>query len=685
MPEPFSSWRREGARAFLFALLTVGGCTCEDSVGVGSAGQGRLEVQPAVVDFGRVFRGQWAEQRLTVRSTGRLSVDFSSRFVGPAPGFVLVNPQGQLAPGAAVDLSLFYRPSLSGPIEARLEIVPSDPESPLGVVRVLGEGRPVPDCEDGNGCTVDRFDFERESCVHEAARLPCDDFNGCTVNDLCVEGVCLGEGTSCDDNDVCTDDLCDPRQGCVNRLIAECDDNNPCTADSCDPIEGCRNDTLPDGTPCDDFEQCTEGDICVLGRCRGIRVPDLSACDDGNPCSRDDQCIEGECRDPNYRPPQLGDIAFATPVGQLAAGATENPLITPEDAVFVGSSTTVRAFDACGDLVWTASVASSRFAGALLLPGSLSVPVGPEVWDLDPTTGNVLERIDVSAALPPSTNPETLTVRVLDMAARASGALVLSVERALGEEREGFIVELDAPHEVATTFVALGPRVARRVVIDRDESLVLLVRSGAPNESVAPERVVRLGIEGLAGGSWSAGPLEAVRSELALGAAGEVLWSHGLTRISARGEVSTLAPAPALAGLRRRGAALTFGPWTWNLESETGAQGFLRARTSTGAVAVEIPLADIELATTPVIDAQGRIYLLDARGIMRAFDADARPLFETDLELGTPVGTAALALSSRGMVIAVVDGRLFGVQGFTSLAFSSWPKHRRDNFGTGHR
>jgi hypothetical protein len=45
-----------------------------------------------------------------------------------------------------------------------------------------------------------------------------------------------------------------------------CDDNNPCTDDSCDPVSGCVHTPL-DGVPCDDGNLCTSGETCHSGTC----------------------------------------------------------------------------------------------------------------------------------------------------------------------------------------------------------------------------------------------------------------------------------------------------------------------------------------------------------------------------------------------------------------------------------
>ncbi len=174
--------------------------------------------------------------------------------------------------------------------------------------------------------------------------MACDDGDACTLGDRCVAGVCTGDvATSCDDQNPCTDDSCDPQTGCVhsantapcddgnlctlNDVCAAgmcqggpalfCNDDNPCTDDGCLPDTGCV--ATPNAAPCDDADFCTQGDVCTNGACQPGPVIDCSdntpctddscdpglgcvhtanaaPCDDGNPCTLEDVCTAGSCQ-----------------------------------------------------------------------------------------------------------------------------------------------------------------------------------------------------------------------------------------------------------------------------------------------------------------------------------------------------------------------------------------------------
>jgi hypothetical protein len=47
---------------------------------------------------------------------------------------------------------------------------------------------------------------------------------------------------------------------CVGEPL-DCDDGNPCTDDACDPAQGCSS--TPNEAPCEDGDPCTSGDGCV--------------------------------------------------------------------------------------------------------------------------------------------------------------------------------------------------------------------------------------------------------------------------------------------------------------------------------------------------------------------------------------------------------------------------------------
>ncbi len=170
-------------------------------------------------------------------------------------------------------------------------------------------------CDDGNDCTADLCG-EAGACNHDPVDGACDDGNACTLGDHCDQGDCVSSGLlACNDDNPCTTDSCDPVGGCLHLLnqapcddgdvctfgdhcnLGECigsgsltcDDNNPCTADSCDPEAGCTFLPADDGE-CTDYNACTQGDKCGGGICLPGTLID---CDDDNLCT-DDGCAPAE-------------------------------------------------------------------------------------------------------------------------------------------------------------------------------------------------------------------------------------------------------------------------------------------------------------------------------------------------------------------------------------------------------
>ena len=167
-------------------------------------------------------------------------------------------------------------------------------------------------CEDGVLCTADTCNKTSGACVFDAVGIngtPCDDGNVCTLGDNCKNGLCsVGIVKDCNDNNACTDDLCDKIKGCSPNFnskacddsnactkddlckfgdcegsMVNCNDGNPCTDDACEAKKGCL--TASNTALCNDNSACTSGDACKNSVCGGAPVN----CDDGNPCS-DDSC-----------------------------------------------------------------------------------------------------------------------------------------------------------------------------------------------------------------------------------------------------------------------------------------------------------------------------------------------------------------------------------------------------------
>jgi hypothetical protein len=103
-------------------------------------------------------------------------------------------------------------------------------------------------CDDNNVCTNDSCD-PIQGCVHTYNSNSCDDGDVCTLGDVCNEGSCASGST-------------------IN-----CDDSNPCSEDSCDSVAGCTyNYTSNNGLVCDDGDACTSDDVCNEGSCSGVVI-----------------------------------------------------------------------------------------------------------------------------------------------------------------------------------------------------------------------------------------------------------------------------------------------------------------------------------------------------------------------------------------------------------------------------
>ncbi len=148
-------------------------------------------------------------------------------------------------------------------------------------------------CDDGDPCTDNVCDAAA-GCLSQNNKAACDDGDACTENDKCGDGVCSGKPKACDDGLFCNGaESCDPANGdCLPGTAPETDDGVDCTTDSCD--EG-KDEVLhePDAAACGDDNPCTD-DVCDPEE--GCSNPNnTDECDDGDPCTENDACAEGAC------------------------------------------------------------------------------------------------------------------------------------------------------------------------------------------------------------------------------------------------------------------------------------------------------------------------------------------------------------------------------------------------------
>ncbi len=150
----------------------------------------------------------------------------------------------------------------------------------------------IPECVDSNPCTDDGCN-PKGGCYYKADDTnSCSDGDACNGLEKCASGLCVaGKPPMCDDDNPCTDDSCDPAQGCVFVVPEQkdCSDGNACNGLEMCAFGVCQGGVAP---VCDDLDKCTTDSCEPAGGCEHIASP--AACNDGLPCTTD-SCGKNQC------------------------------------------------------------------------------------------------------------------------------------------------------------------------------------------------------------------------------------------------------------------------------------------------------------------------------------------------------------------------------------------------------
>ncbi len=202
------------------------------------------------------------------------------------------------------------------------------------------------DCDDDNVCTDDHCN-PAQGCEHTDNTSACSDNNPCTIDDVCADSVCVSGTNVCDcetstdcadknDANLCNGDLVCENTKCVvdvNTIVSCAEAPDPCFENRCEPTSGQCNPVPVPGQSCDDHNLCTTDDVCT----------DVGDCVGQTPltCNDDNLCTNDSCN-PNSGCQFVTTISCAD--GNLC---TSSEMCNPETGTCTSTPTDCDDNNAC--------------------------------------------------------------------------------------------------------------------------------------------------------------------------------------------------------------------------------------------------------------------------------------------------------------------------------------------------
>jgi cysteine-rich repeat protein len=244
-----------------------------------------MAIAPTELDFATVAPGTEKDLMFTVKNQGTEELVLHGAVRDNLTYTILspLDPQ-RLLPSQEITFSIRFTPGTAAPSTGNIYVMSNDPDAPVVVVPVTGNGGQInrcgnsveessfgEECDDGN---TDSGDGCSASCQLETSAIcgnqtiepdeQCDDGN--TLDGDCCSATCQFEsvGSSCDDGLFCTlNDQCNSTGECFGTEPNLCSDGIGCTGDTCNESADRCVHTL-NHAACNDGQFCNGQEICDL-------------------------------------------------------------------------------------------------------------------------------------------------------------------------------------------------------------------------------------------------------------------------------------------------------------------------------------------------------------------------------------------------------------------------------------